>query len=225
MSITCTWTGPLGEDSQPLQIVNLGSLAENMVYRLPGCSDLMIRKTLQNVYREFCKISTGLRMRADFTRLEGVRDYTLNPIFASVIDTVTDVSLSTGTRLVANVDYVLVAGGSFISVRLAEGLVTDLAGTGETVPTLQVECVLVPLLNCEEAPAWFLSRYADAIISGALYRLFAMGNKPWSDGSQAAQEQVSYNNALNEVRLSFYSGDRSGFSSGELDVRPTGMLI
>jgi len=37
------------------------SLAEDMVYLLPGCDSVLIRKTLQATYRDFCSRSAALR--------------------------------------------------------------------------------------------------------------------------------------------------------------------
>ena len=37
------------------------SLAEDMVYLLPGCDAVLIRKMLQSAYRDFCRRSAALR--------------------------------------------------------------------------------------------------------------------------------------------------------------------
>ena len=37
------------------------SLAQNMVYLLRDCDDVLVRKTLQATYRDFCKRSAALR--------------------------------------------------------------------------------------------------------------------------------------------------------------------
>jgi len=47
-----------------LNIVGLNTLAEECVYMLPGCGDLMLRKTLQQVFRDFCQ-RTGTLLTKD----------------------------------------------------------------------------------------------------------------------------------------------------------------
>jgi hypothetical protein len=63
-----------------------------------------------------------------------------------------------------------------------------------------VEAVEIPSLNEERAPKAFLRRYGDAIVDGALARLFSMSGRPWSDPEQARQRGLSYSNALSEAR-------------------------
>ena len=43
-----------GEAGQP-ELASVSELAENLVYRLPGCADIAVRKTIREVYREFCR--------------------------------------------------------------------------------------------------------------------------------------------------------------------------
>ena len=69
-----------------------------------------------------------------------------------------------------------------------------------------VEAVEIPHLNEERAPKGFLRRYGDAIVDGALVRMFSMQNRPWSDMEQARQRGVAYSNALSEARQRSMSG-------------------
>ena len=66
--------------------------------------------------------------------------------------------------------------------------------------TVWVEAVEIPSLNEERAPKAFLRRYGDAIVDGALARLFSMSGRPWSDPEQARQRGLSYSNTLSEAR-------------------------
>lgn len=80
------------------------SLAENAVWRLPGCDDTVLRKTLQEVYRDFCKRGAALRT---WRKIElplndkdccGLRDFdafavgfAVSPVLSGEIDCVTQV--------------------------------------------------------------------------------------------------------------------------------------
>lgn len=211
--MSCTWTGLFEEDSESLQVVNLGTLADNMVYLLPGCSDLMIRKTLQSVYREFCETAASLRMTANIDLVVDVQDYALSPQFSCIVDSVCKVWI--GDRILkAGKDYEII-DGSRTKIGLDARFVVNIDAAN--APVLGVECVLVPEVNSEGGPSWFIKKYGAAIVSGALYRLFSMTNRPWSDPAQASREFNNYQNAANRSRLAICSGDGSVSGSGEID--------
>ena len=43
------------QEQDPPEFEKVSELAENLVYRLPGCTDLMIRKAIRSVFRDFCR--------------------------------------------------------------------------------------------------------------------------------------------------------------------------
>ena len=48
---------------EPPELESLADLSENVVYRLNGCDDLTVRKTLQEVAREFVRETQALTAR------------------------------------------------------------------------------------------------------------------------------------------------------------------
>lgn len=200
------------------------SLAENAVYLLPECNDVILRKTLQEVYRDFCKRSAALRTwRKAALSLHG-GGLAVAPVLSGEIDCVTQVCL-VGPGWHRHVRDWRFAGSppmlciphlsehDFFVGTFDANLVQHRVNVGTLPPedgaeepprpmpvAVWVEAVEIPSLNEERAPKAFLRRYGDAIVDGALARLFSMSGRPWSDPEQARQRGLSYSNALSEAR-------------------------
>jgi hypothetical protein len=213
------------------------SLAENAVYLLPECNDVILRKTLQEVYRDFCKRSAALRTWRKVVPPHKEADglfgrghdfvsfgFAVTPVLSGEIDCVTQVCL-VGPGWHRHVRDWRFACSSFMLYiphlsehdffvgRFDANLVQHRVNVGTLPPedgaeepprpmpvAVWVEAVEIPSLNEERAPKAFLRRYGDAIVDGALARLFSMSGRPWSDPEQARQRGLSYSNALSEAR-------------------------
>ena len=200
------------------------SLAENAVYLLPECNDVILRKTLQEVYRDFCKRSAALRTwRKAAPSLHG-GGAAVAPVLSGEIDCVTQVCLVGpgwhrhvhDWRFAGNPPMLCIphlAEHDFFVGRFDANLVQHRVNVGTLPPedgaeepprpmpvAVWVEAVEIPSLNEERAPKAFLRRHGDAIVDGALARLFSMSGRPWSDPEQARQRGLSYSNALSEAR-------------------------
>ena len=196
-------------ESDALETETLAGLAENIVYRLPGCTDLMVRKALQDVYRDFCRRSCCLRTARHFHLSPKCRHY---PVSASndafAVDSVVQVTL--GRRVLEQeADYRIKGVGRNLCVEL----------TGRVyVPDYEVACpedvhvdvVEVPRLGAEYVTDGFVEKYGDAIVSGVLSRLMSMTGRAWTDVAQAAIERQIYESAVGEARLNYYVGSASG---------------
>ncbi len=213
---------PFQRGQERPEIGTVAELAENLVYRLPGCADLMIRKTIQEVYREFCCETKCLTSARALEIEPGCAEHPLFPAFGG---TVTDVRAAAigPYRLKRGLDYatrgarptVLVlsprwAGGPPQS----GGMALPAPAPCETPPVppaeaephapprvLRVVQEEIPGLNCENAPRGFIERHGEAICSGVMFRLCSMSGRPWSDANVAALERVNYENAKSEERM------------------------
>lgn len=87
-----------------------------------------------------------------------------------------------------------------------------------------VEAVEIPHIGEERAPKEFIRRYGDAIVDGALVRLFSMANRPWSDPEQARQHGIAYANALSEARLRSMNGGPAANAGRSLALDLSGMV-
>lgn len=179
----------------------LANLAENLIYRLPGIADVMVRKTIQEVYRDFCRRSCCLHGRR-YLKIGHDCDGKIlfAPLYGGMVDLVTDVCIN-GHRLY-DTDYVNRGG----TVHLPRRFVPSEFDVYD-IDALVVE---IPAMNSESVPSWFVQRHGDSICSGVLARLMSMTGKPWSDQAQAQIERVAYENAVIETRTRYYAQNDSG---------------
>lgn len=201
------WEKPEFED--------LANIAENLVYRLPGCTDVMIRKTIASVYRDFCKRTCVLKGRR---RIELSRDQRCYSVCSRsdgfIVDCVIGVTFENGRELCEG-EYSLHEGKISFPDRVLPNC--------HDRQTVEVEFVEIPELGSEKIPLGFLNRYGDAIASGVLMQLMSMAGRPWSDPQQAALEARLYENALTEFRVRHHSGGQ--MSSGKLNFMNRGLTI
>lgn len=189
----------------------LASLAGDLVFRLPGCTDVMVRKTLASVYRDFCKRTCVLQTKRKITLEYGENSYKVSPILRDcIIDCITEGKLDGHPiRLMFNGDII------FMDDML-------LPNEGET-RELEVTAIEVPCIGSESVPRSILQHYGDALVSGVLYKLFSMTNRAWSDPNQAMLEAKLYENALTECRARYYSG--GNLANGELNYMKKGLVL
>lgn len=182
------------------ELETLSSLAQHLVYRLPECDDKIIRLTLREVYRDFCRRSCCLRVRR---RFHGPHCH-LPVVFGGTVLRVTEVT--NGHRpLRAPNDYVYANG----NVMLSHGC------DGEFV----VAWVEIPPLSSEDAPKWLIDKYGDALCSGVLARLYSQSNRPYSDQQMALVESQRYEAAIGEACQSLYSSSPTGSLGTVFDTR------
>ena len=194
------------EQERP-ELETISELAENLVFRLPGCDDVMIRKTLQEVYREFCRETKCLTAERIIDIEPGRPEYPLFSAFGGVVTDVRAVAIG-HQRLMAGVDYTT-HGAAPVVLTLARRWTGE---APENVPPAEAHIharpvkvrVLqeeAPALNSEKAPRGFIALHGEAICAGVLARLFAMTGRAWSDPQQAAMERINYENAKSEERM------------------------
>jgi len=96
--------------------------------------------------------------------------------------------------------------------------------SGPTV--LTVTAIDPPKAGSEKAPHWFFNKYGEAVVAGALVKLFGMTGKAWTDGARAQHELIRWENYLTEARLrTTYSDDRSASGGGSISALDTSVLL
>ena len=194
------------QEQEKPEFARISELAENIVLRLPGCDDVMIRKSIQEVYREFCRETKCLTAERPIEIEPGRIEYPLFPMFGGVVTDVRAVAIGV-QRLRAGVDFSIV-GASPVVVALAPQWVEELpraplaeAHIHAAPRIMRVVQEEVPALNSEETPPGFIEQHGEAICSGVMARLCSMLNRPWSDAQVAAIERTNYENAKSEERM------------------------
>lgn len=207
------------------------SLAENAVYLLPGCDDTVLRKTLQVIYRDFCRRSAAMRTWRRIPLEAGVCAYPVAPLLSGEIDCVTRVvwahsrAAVNGWRVVGDAPPMLELPRGFarhsIDVSMPDVVWVqekeNVAATPVEVSnsdddnkvitaSVLVEAVEIPHIGEERAPKEFLRRYGDVIVNGAIARMMSMPNRPWSNPEQALIHATEYQNTVSETRLRMIRG-------------------
>lgn len=207
---------------EPPELESLADLSENVVYRLNGCDDVTVRKTLQEVAREFVRETQALTARQRLEPL-GHGIYPVPALFGGRVVEVREVSVPHGITLRRGVDWdfddaqqppvvrllrplakVACGHDGRDEVRFTPGVnIVGEEGVCAKVEEARVVAVTVENLGMftENLPRAFLQTHGDAICSGVMARLCSMGQRPWSDPQVAADELRRYENAKSELRM------------------------
>ena len=214
------------EQKKP-EFSKVADLAGNIVYLLPGCADLMVRKTIQQVFREFCRKTCCFKTHRRLPVKAGRNVLTAAPILCSMTEAVCDVILD-GHKLTAGSDYVVIDGNPpsvILNVpangdRPVENIVMRPEFEGKPPQPIMVDivCAEMPSIGEETAPVWFIDKYGEAICAGVISRLCAISGKTWTNEGLSNQYAIVYNNFLNEASAKSFGDDGSQFGSGHVST-------
>lgn len=194
------------EQDRP-EFAMISELAENLVLKLPRCEDIMIRKAIQDVFRDFCRETKCLTAERLIEMESGCAEYPLAAVFGGVLTDVRAVAI--GPQLLRRGFDYLTHGAPPVMLVLRSCWVER---PQPSVPpaeahihmrprVMRVRQEEMPSLNSERVPHGFIEQYGDAICSGVLSRLCAMSGRSWSDANLAALERINYENAKSEARM------------------------
>ena len=196
--------GDLTNTPVRLELDQLGKLADLMIYRLPGCSDLMVRKELQRVSREFTRATGGFREILTITPEDDTYTYDLLPSFDATIEMVSTVTMF---DVVVAGNLYDVTDGDPARITFHEDWFDNAYDAAETADlTGSAVVMLVPEIGCESFPDHFLKRNGEAIVAGALMNLARIPNMPWTNPSMAVSEGIIYQNFLNDAAIRRING-------------------
>lgn len=216
----------------------VATLAQNVVLHVQGCTDIEIRKALQTAYADFCRLSSCLNHESIIELEPSESRY---PVVAMTpgcfVDSVTEVRYRS-RKLTPGRDYRVLNVGGVVMIELGEHVTPDaptteqiaarpeLTSSQQTPDTITVTSIDLPRMGSEKAPRWFFDKYGEAVVSGALIKLFGMSGKSWTDGVRAQHELIRWENYLTEARLrSVYSDERSMSGGGSLSALDTSGLL
>lgn len=196
----------------------IAQLAHNIVYRVPGCSDMMVRQTLVEAYAEFCDLTNALTTDRSIALEAGRGSY---PVVYMIPDCRIQYVKSVRVRgklLTPERDYHILPG-------VTPGIMLDerlLPAEGEELAML-VTCIEMPKTGSEQAPQWFIRKHGSAIAAGALARLFGMTGRPWADATQMRLELARWERGLSNARLGYMCG--SQFGNGKINSIDTSDIL
>ena len=206
-----------GEAGQP-ELASVSELAENLVYRLPGCTDIVVRKTIREVYREFCRETQCLTAERRLKLINRERIYPVSAMFGGVVCGVREVRLDNlilkvgrdytvndGCDVILGMQHVLDMRGGCRENGMCDGsFQVDRIHTGDAHwrhPELVIVAYEIPKLESEKAPRWFIEKHGEAIVQGVLSKLLSVTGRPWSDPAKSAEARIEYENMKSETRM------------------------
>ena len=201
------------------EMADVAALAENVVYRLPGVADVMVRKMLQVAYADFARLSCCFVSWQDICTKECETQYLVGAMIPGMhVSSVSEVRID-GRKLEYGRDYLITQLG-------INPLVVLRANAMSADPRiLSVRAVEHPHYNSERAPRWFIEKYGEAVVAGTLAKLCGMKGRPWIDDETARQEFVRYENFCTTARVNSFSTDGSQFGpSSHNPVDTSGLL-
>ena len=223
---------PFENVRKPLAVSSIAQLGLKMIHRLSGCTDEEVRRALQSAYSDFCRLTSCFTNTQEIEIEAGEAEYPVVPYTPECfVDSVTRVALDRRI-LKAGRDFTI-ATSPVVTITIADRFVPEeytpeqLAARPELVsrrdekPILRVTAIELPRLNSERAPRWFYDKYGEAVVAGALVKLFGMTNKPWTDGVQAQHELVRWENYVTEARLRGIADDNSISGCGAVSALDT----
>lgn len=207
-------------ESETPEFGNISELASRIVYRLPSCDDMFVRRALRDYYVEFCRLANAL-VTERFISLEvGKAEYPIaNLVPDCRIENVRSVRLM-NHDLREGVDYSIRAFLSSPALSIHWRLLPRSENENRKIA---VECLEMPNSGSERAPRWFLRKYGDAICAGALASLFSMTGRAWSDPVQARLELGKWEGNVTAARIGSVSG--SPFGNGHIDTVDTSDIL
>ena len=204
ISIDTAMYNALTAQANALAIVGLQTLAEECVYMLPGCSELMLRKELQLTFRKFCQ-NTGALIVKDSGKV------TYESADLPLCKADGEFYIFIGAKLddseCTTDDVTLVKEDGIVTVTF-DNVPEDYEDDGVTLKEHDAEVTYsyIPAIGSENAPLWFIKKWGDAIVAGTLFRLLAMPNKPWTDPETARLKALDYQNAMNNATIERLTG-------------------
>lgn len=214
-------------------------LADRMIWRLPGCSDLAVRMSLCEAWRQFCDQTEVWREKLtgfpkdcsecsdcgaiETAGEETVHRYGLYAQAACHIKSVFSVYVN---------DVQLDNDGMnwFVRDTGCRGLILEVRSgiSDRGTDIVKAVCSIVPDDGGEVAPSTLMKKYGPVIVSGALYPLLGQTGKAWSDSGLAQVEMANWNAGLSEASLDGIVSDKNGpgdrTSGRRVNVIPYGIL-
>lgn len=225
------------QEVEDIELESIADLAEQMVFRLNGCTPTLIWKMLQIAYADFARVTCCFTTEYEF---ETEKDELCYPVSSTIprmyVDTICAVWLD-GRRLACPLQYRTSLIGGAPTILLNERAVSDFCTDEELVrhpeyadrdyepQKIRVRIVEQPKMGSEVAPRWFLDKYGEAVVAGALTRLFGMNGKPWTDAVQAQSELIRYENFTTNARVNSASEDPSQCGNGHIEAVDTSNLL
>lgn len=191
--------------AQPMPLRKLFELAEDMIYRLPGASDLAVRKELQRAARQFAQ-DTGAMVGHVWLGDIHKGEYR-HPLEAPVSAQIASVKEVTFRGRRVHPHHYKVEQRHQMEIRFHDGwLDSTVEWSGGDSINLKVLVSMVPDLGAEDYPSEFLDRWGDAIVAAAMWRMAGTPGMSWSNPGLAQAEFDRYRSLCADAAMERLGG-------------------
>lgn len=212
---TQTWNPPLEERARERTDAKLADVLDDIVYLLPGCPDVTIRKELAHTWRRFAESTSCWKEVLPVALSAGERFYPVQSAQGGVVKTVDAAFFAkreTDGHIVRRPTWRVRA------IPGPDGWVAEMDHAPDEYavaqwPFMELRLTLLPVRNSEDVPPYILDRYGAELAAGVVATLAAQEGRNWFNAAIAAQKGIEWRNALNSAAL------RAIAPNGEIDVR------
>lgn len=187
----------------------LSDFLPRLLVYTPACPEPLAEQALLDSAIDFCERSSAIRADADpITVVEGVVDYELYaPSNEQSIARVLKVFLD-GERIEAVMAEVSsptpedpARPSGYLVIEDDLGLTLRLNVIPDETYTLNVELALRPTKTAKKLDSRIHTRWMDAVVAGALSRLYAVPGQPFSDAGAAVYQASRAARIMNSARI------------------------
>lgn len=179
-------------------------------FRLPGCQNGEILNQLREAGHEFFRRSECWQHTIPSINIvANQKAYTLTPSYHAQIRRIVEVRFNTAAGVAAG-DEGTAQDLTVIEFTPPNTLTLDSKPTEAVTSGLEVDVKLCPYKYGNELPEELLDLYADAIICGALAKLYDYPeNCPWADPRKAQENTSKFNQAIVQASVDSDKGHRN----------------
>ena len=191
---------------------NLDTLFPLLLPSLPECPLDTVRSAVRRAAADFCRQSTAWRTLLDPVLLQtGVRDYPLATPDDTEVALLCNVYTPQGELVGKSLDHISSAIPDWAEAIGQPRFFNSLdyaAASLYPAPAAHLEGVsyivrvaLSPKRSIEDLPTLLTERHDEALVEGALARLYAMAGRPWTQLAQVASRQAAFDRLTVAARI------------------------
>lgn len=164
------------------EISKVSALYPLMYTELTGdCPEPLMLQHLQSALRLFCnRTKAWIETLPSIDLVEDQDDYALVSTWTARVDQVREVRINTEDGVDAGLKGSKLDEASWDYDPSTEKVTLAQAPTADVTDGLEVDVAIVPELYVDNVASWFMNRYAEDIVAGAMVTLLRMPDKDWS---------------------------------------------
>lgn len=199
----------------------LASLRPLVLGHVPAASNFLVDRTMVEAARIFCRESLAWRRAITETVTAGTLEVIVSPpAFAELVDVISGVlddtiPLTKSTPKKMDREYLdwrtdqQTPEHVLMGEAVNEILIAPLSSTTYTAG-LQLFAAFKPILTATTLDDLLVSEHIEAIVHGALSKLFLIPGRPWTDGTLAAYYQNMFDQEIMDAKSHADSGRTVG---------------